>query len=372
MATPRKTFPQSIRLRDTLGRVSLAVDAPSKLRTFSMLAYTGDVVDLCVDDEKVRMIFDLGGIAPVADGERVLILRDHECDEILGQSTSVKITDAGVNIAGVLTGAGEDVDPVCEMADKGFVWQASLGLDFDEGAVMFLPEGASTTINARAVEGPLYIATTSTIKESSFTGLGLDRNTSSVVMSDKPQNGQTVAVKIKESPMSEQKPNPAPTPEQLAAATQAGADGAIARMSALGAAFPNAGEFVIEQFKKGHDVDKAKAEYVPVLEAKLSALTTAKDTEITTLKAEVKTLADKLAAVPPDGHGAPIRTVTMSAAGAKATTGKASEAQAKLSALIDEKIKLKGMTRQAATIAVYAENEPLRQQWVDEINATKA
>ena len=267
------SIPKTTRLSNAGGTVALeAVAGDSKLKRFMMEAYTGKVVDRWYG----RLVFDLAGMNPAA--KSFPILRGHNDDEILGHTTSVTISasQSTVILEGVLSGCAEDVNPIIETSANGFPWQASIGCSID--SVLYLPdEKSKLTVNGREVSGPCYVATKSTLLESSFVPIGADSETSSQVLSNQP-DGNTVTVE--RFAMAEQAPPavPIPAPDLTKLAKDAETKGALdaqtndrARLAALKAKFPGETDFVLAQYELGHDTLKASEAFVEILKGRIAA-----------------------------------------------------------------------------------------------------
>lgn len=341
-----KSFPSKIQLRDISGTLAIpAVSQGETLRRFSMHAYTGEPVVIEVGGKPVNLIIELAGVR--AASQKIPALKIHELEDILGHTTSVLVDESGIHTEGVLSGASEDTACVIESSDNGFPWQASAGLSFDNESLDLLPAGRSEVVNGRTVVGPMVIARRSLLNEVSFTPIGADARTSSLVMSTHP-DGNTVT--IHERPIMANDPNPAPqTPDLETLVAQAKTDSygdglkdAGARLSALKAKFPDEPEFVLAQFEKGHDVPKASEDFCEVLKARLSAQQA--------------------------GGAKPVSVV---ASGGGEDTPAEKPATAKLNALVNAKMSA-GMPRHEAMAAAFRADDSLRQAYVAECNAKPA
>lgn len=150
-----------------------------KLPTFAMVAYTG--APMVPGGWWVPVIVDLDGVR-VASQQRP-ILRQHDHTRIVGHSTEVKISPAGIEVVGVLSGAGPDAAEVIGLAKNGFPWQASIGAE--PVRTERLEEGKTATVNGREVAGPLVISRETELGEISFVPLGADGDTSATVSASK-------------------------------------------------------------------------------------------------------------------------------------------------------------------------------------------
>lgn len=259
-------------------------DAP---RSFSMVAYTGAVVDLGDD---APWIFDLDGIE-IEGGARP-ILRNHDAHQIVGHGTATR-TASGIEIAGTIL-RGElftDAQYVEQSSDQGFPWQASVGLEVIEHTR--LGEGEAATVNGRRVEGPMNVGARTRLNESSFVPLGADGATSAVVLRrkvalmDEPEKKAPEAPPEEEVEMTADKvaawmanaENAAAVaalmedeeePEPEAPAEEEEELASVALSRAIREAFPNDPGFALEQICEGATLESAKAAYGDVVAAKLA------------------------------------------------------------------------------------------------------
>lgn len=180
-ADERKKLPDSFTITGGSVRVTAAdgdgqgEDGKPKLGTFTGNAYTGVVMQ--PGGWWGSIICDLEGIR--VPNQHRPVLRQHDDNRIVGHTNEVKVTDAGVEIAGVLSGRKEQVLDVTEPAGNGFQWQLSIGAM--PVRTEFLEAGETTTVNGREVTGPLTISRETELKEISFVPLGADGNTSVAV-----------------------------------------------------------------------------------------------------------------------------------------------------------------------------------------------
>jgi hypothetical protein len=232
-------------------------------RRFVMSAYTGSPVSFAGN----TMIIDLAGMD--VSGKRKPILREHDRKQIAGYADEFSMSADGLVMHGYLsksTAAGREV---ADLADEGFPWQASVGIDINDIARLAKDELA--TINGRELSGPAYIVTKSTLKESSFVPLGADSQTSAVVLSD---GGDLSSLITEEITMAENA-KPAPADDKAIADAEnsgfkAGYAQAKAELASMLEAFPDRIQFALEQYNAGASVKDAKAALSDVLAAELS------------------------------------------------------------------------------------------------------
>lgn len=155
-------------------------DAPGgengKLRKFRMVAYTGAPMKVGFG---WPVVVDLAGLT--VPGQRRPILRDHDAARIVGHTETIEVTAGGrrLNVAGLISGVGDDAAEVVALAANGFPWQASIGASVER--LEYVDRGSSVTVNGRSVSGPVYVARATTLGEVSFVPMGADANTSAAV-----------------------------------------------------------------------------------------------------------------------------------------------------------------------------------------------
>ena len=158
-----------------------AAAGDSKPRTFSLVAYTGEPMNIYRYEYPV--VVDLA----TADlsAQSIPVLYDHyaSAHTIVGQSTSVKPINGQLVVDGnfVLTPGvdGDYARMVLAKADAGYNWQVSVG--GEPSSVERVPAGQTITVNGRSYAGPVCVARGLKLREVSFVVLGGDRRTSAVV-----------------------------------------------------------------------------------------------------------------------------------------------------------------------------------------------
>jgi hypothetical protein len=260
--------------RITLTEGSLATfEAPQGTdtkRRFNMVAYTGAAMEAGMLG---KVVIDLNGLN--ANGERKPILRQHDHDRIAGYSDTI-VKGNKLTMAGTLSAKTDAGREVADLADEGFPWQASVGIDIQK--MERVKAGDTVTVNGAEFAGPGIVISQSLLKESSFVPLGADGATSGIVFAD------SAALIDLPSPIQEK---PMTSAEFAAANADAVKDwknegfveGAktaseelTGRFAALAEKFADRPQFVIDQFKKGHDIGKASVELADVQAAELKAL----------------------------------------------------------------------------------------------------
>ena len=124
------------------------------------------------------LVIDLRGMT--FNGARTPILKNHDTNQIVGQSERVAVSNEGLQVEGFLLASAPAAREVAALSDEGYSWQASVGVEgesFEE-----LREGASATVNGRTIQGPAYIMRKSTLREVSFVPVGADADTAGVAL----------------------------------------------------------------------------------------------------------------------------------------------------------------------------------------------
>lgn len=151
-------------------------DAGGKNRRFSGVAYTGDPITN--HPYWGTVVFDLSLIEVPA---KMAILRDHECDDIVGYSDESAVTSEGLVIGGILSKVTEAGLEVTALSDEGFPWQMSVRIQ--PSRIEELTAGSTAEVNGRTVTGPAYIFRESKLVETSFTPTGWDSGTTATALS---------------------------------------------------------------------------------------------------------------------------------------------------------------------------------------------
>lgn len=149
--------------------------AASKLRRFSMTAYTGGAMRL--PGYGLPVVVDLAGMK--VPSQRRPILRQHDPERPVAHSDQIEITQQRLKLAGVISGVGPAAQEIVAMADNGFPWQSSIGASVD--SMEYLDKGANAKVNGRSFTGPLYIARQTVLGEVSFVPIGADGQSSASI-----------------------------------------------------------------------------------------------------------------------------------------------------------------------------------------------
>lgn len=150
-------------------------EEPSDQPRFKGLAYSGGIFkkhpkwgDLIVDLATLRM------------ADNVPVLREHDRDRIVGQTTSHRI-EAGLEVEGVLFD-DPDAKKISKLSSQGHKWEMS-GY-FKPDRIYKLSPGQKTVMNGLEIEGPKTIFMDTEVREVSFVTLGADPATFAMAFSD--------------------------------------------------------------------------------------------------------------------------------------------------------------------------------------------
>lgn len=151
-------------------------DSPPR---FDIVAYTGGPFRPERPYLDAPLVIELAG---VSSPDRIAALLDHRDELIVGQTDRVRIGRSEITMSGTVTGdieADESESPAAKVvkhAKRGFVWPVSLGAHVQK--IDFVQGGASTTVNGRKVEGPIYVARKVELNSISFLSVAADQKAS--------------------------------------------------------------------------------------------------------------------------------------------------------------------------------------------------
>lgn len=141
-----------------------------------MIAYTGGAMRVGYWGHPV--VIDLAGLSV----SNVPILLNHRSDDlefVLGQADEIKKTKNDLELSGSFLSASQQAQRVMELNDKGFKFQASVGIA--PSKVEFVSEGQTAKANGREFSGPIHIARAGVLREVSFVVMGADGQTSAQI-----------------------------------------------------------------------------------------------------------------------------------------------------------------------------------------------
>jgi hypothetical protein len=201
----------AFRFLDPESLITFSGDA-TKGNRFLMSAYSGKTFP---HPWWGTVAIDLKGLR--ASGQKMPTLREHMRDRIVGFTESVTI-DGTVQVEGSFSQSSPDGQQVKALADEGFPWQASMGLDF--ATTEFVREGSVAEVNGLTLKGPGTIFRKGMIREVSFAALGADPRTSAEAFSAAdPASRDSVIAAFSYVPEQEVSMNEPKTPEPKASET---------------------------------------------------------------------------------------------------------------------------------------------------------
>jgi hypothetical protein len=154
---------------------------PKKNDRFSMLAYTGAVIDFAWWG---RMVFDLAGMRL---DDKLPALREHARDRVVGAIDGHSKEQSALKAQGYFVSTQDGLE-VASLIAEGFPYQSSIGI-FPE-TVEELKEGAAAQVNGSTFQGPGIIVRRSHCREISFVTLGADSQTSVAALAASAPNPQ--------------------------------------------------------------------------------------------------------------------------------------------------------------------------------------
>lgn len=167
-----------------------------KPRRFRMTAYTGQPVNSYGE----KMIVDLAGMKIP---QKAPILINHDANQIAGLMTAYRADSGALELEGEIYPDEEAGAKALRLSSKGFPWQASMGFRVEE--MSFLEKDSNAEINGRLIQGPMLVARSSSLMESSFVPLGRDPNTTAEAFSAVVNESEEVMADTKAASLSELK-----------------------------------------------------------------------------------------------------------------------------------------------------------------------
>ena len=166
-----------------LSEISLDQPIENKKRTFSGVAYSGEVIT----DHWYwkQVIFDLDSMQVKG---RIPALLEHSSYQRAGAIESHSISyESGLTVSGILL-SNEYGTQVATDSDDGFPWQMSVRIE--PSSIDEIQAGNTVTVNGKLLHGPITVFRGGRIREVSFCALGADENTMAVAASHNPNNPQ--------------------------------------------------------------------------------------------------------------------------------------------------------------------------------------
>ncbi len=227
------------------GSVELQAAADGKLPSFTMLAYSGDVMSV---GGYGSIVIDAKGLD--IPGRSVPVLKDHDLEKIVGHGNATVDKRTGEIAAnGVVSGVGPAAQEVVNLAKNGFAWQASVGASVLKSE--YVESGQSVKVNGRTVQGPVTVIRKSSLREISFVSIGADSATSvSVAAADKSSKVKGRTMNEFEKFAADMGFDPAALTDQQTAALRAGYDAERAKAKAASGANARAIHEMCSRFAK--------------------------------------------------------------------------------------------------------------------------
>lgn len=166
--------------------------AGKRTRDFSMVAYTGGALE--VEGWELPLYVDLDVLEIRSQKRPILYAHKSNLRCVAGQSRVIRVADYTLLIDGIVFAQRPVGREICELADDGFVWQASIGVNVPADAIVEeVREGATAQVNGRTVEGPCSIARAGCVLgETSFVVEGADDRTSARIAARKARAARGV------------------------------------------------------------------------------------------------------------------------------------------------------------------------------------
>lgn len=202
-----------------------------------------------------RAVIDMTGFDKPA---KLPILLNHEDGAVVGFADEFSMTDKGLELKGVMSAATEEAKRVAQLADEGYPWTCSVGVELLN--VEKVTEGSEAKVNGRLVTGPIDIWRKTRLFECSFVTCNpADKSTAAEVMR-------------REETMADLKDAPVATEILRAEAAKLAREELKARADELAKAFPTRVEFARKCAIEGKSVIEAKASLADEIEGELEKL----------------------------------------------------------------------------------------------------
>lgn len=160
--------------------IEISQDSTGKIPTILFTpAYSGGLTNLGGDEWPLPVVFDLAGVTdPV---QNIPILKDHEDEKRVGQTTAIDYTPEEINAQGkaVYLGIDPAAEEVITLAKRGVALQASIRTALIAPAdCERFGEGETVFVNNRTFDGPVEVVRKFSLREISIVTLGADKDTS--------------------------------------------------------------------------------------------------------------------------------------------------------------------------------------------------
>lgn len=248
-----------------------ADDGKPRQRTFSMVAYTGGLMNVGFYKP---IAIDLKGLQFKASGTP--ILEEHVRSARVGVTAKIAVAKNQLVVEGKLLSGSPSAQQIAADADAGFPFQASIGARILRRESV--DAGASAEVNGQTVQGPAIIAREATLGEVSFVALGADSNTAAIVAAQKKED----AMNGDQNP-SRVEPQPA-APEVKATAPSVNSDEIRAaerkRAADIALIAKDKPDIMAKAVSEGWSLEKTRAE---VAESKLEDIQATRNQDVTVI-----------------------------------------------------------------------------------------
>lgn len=173
-------------------------DGEDKLPSFSMVAYTGRVMEVSAWFNPV--VVDLEGMT--IDSQTLPVRFHHDSRSGVGHTTAVEVRKNQLYAEGLISRETPEARDVRLSGKRGFPWQVSIGARALE--IEFIDEKTKLTVNGRKVKGPVDIVRKSVLNEVSFVDRGADTKTKAKVAASHSEDEETAMGKMKNKKLEEE------------------------------------------------------------------------------------------------------------------------------------------------------------------------
>ena len=148
-------------------------------------AYSGGLLHMNPAQWPLPTVFDIDGLEERP--QVAPIVRDHDQNKKVGQTTSINYDDGKITAEGVVLNYGidPDADKVVELAKRGAALQASVATAYIKNEdVERVPPGATARANGQTFDGPCEIVRKWRLKEISVVTIGADDEGTRVIVGE--------------------------------------------------------------------------------------------------------------------------------------------------------------------------------------------
>lgn len=194
------------------------------------------------------------------------VLFSHDSRTPVGYTTRIEVTDAGLEVEGVLLQSSEKAREIAEQSREGYPWQMSIAVP--PRKILELEAGEKTTVNGHEIVGPGHIFEEADLREVTFTSLGADEQTEATVLSargdvHKAEKESNMSKPLDVAKLREQNPEAA---EQLAAEAREAERKRISAIQLKAKGIP--ADLVQKCIDEGKSADEAASLFLEHLQSK--------------------------------------------------------------------------------------------------------